>query len=138
MVQILAGGKGEGKTKKLIEMANNAAKEAEGCVVYIDDDSRHIYDLDHSIRFVEIAEFPLVNYRELLSFIYGILSQNGDIEKIYIDGIFKIVSKLSSEDFIKLVARLKSISEKYSIDFIASANALPAELPKEIADVIMA
>ena len=137
MVQILAGGKGEGKTKKLIEMANNAAKEANGCIVYIDDDSRHIYDLDHSIRFVEIAEFPLVNYRELLSFVYGMISQN-DIEKIFIDGIFKMVSKLNSEDFIKLVAKFKSISEKYSIDFIASANALPAELPKEIADVVMA
>ncbi len=138
MVQILAGGKGEGKTKKLIEMANNAVKEINGCVVYIDDDSRHIYDLDHAIRFVEIAEFPLVTYRELISFVYGIISQNSDIEKIYIDGIFKIVSKMNSEDLIKLVTRFKAIGEKYGIDFIASANTLPTDLPKEIADVIMA
>lgn len=138
MVQILAGGKGEGKTKRLIEMANNAVKETNGCIVYIDDDSRHIYDLDHAIRFVEIAEFPLVTYRELISFVYGIISQNNDIEKIYIDGIFKIVSKMNSEDLIKLVTRFKSIGEKYSIDFIASANTLPTDLPKEIADVIMA
>ncbi len=137
MVQILAGEKGEGKTKKLLEMANKAAKESNGCVVFIDDDSRHIYDLDHSVRFVEIAEFPLVNYRELIGFIYGILSQNSDIESIFIDGIFKIVEKLNSEDIIKLVAKLKSMGDKYNIDFIITANTLPTELPKEIADVLI-
>ncbi len=137
MVQILAGEKGEGKTKKLIEMANTASKEAKGCVVYIDDDSRHIYDLDHSIRFVEVAEFPLVNYRELVGFIYGILSQNSDIEKIFIDGIFKIVEKLDSEDIIKLVAKLKAMGDKYGIDFTISANTLPTELPKEIAGILI-
>ncbi len=137
MVQILAGEKGEGKTKKLLEMANNAVKNTNGCVVYIDDDSRHIYDLDHDVRFVEVAEFPLANYRELVGFIYGILSQNNDIEKIFIDGIFKIVAKLDSEDIIKLVAKLKAIGDKYNIDFIAAANTLPTDLPKEIADVLI-
>ena len=53
MVQILAGGKGEGKTKKLIDMANIAMKDAKGHIVYIDDDSRHVYDLQHDIRFVD-------------------------------------------------------------------------------------
>lgn len=137
MVQILAGEKGEGKTKKLLDMANNAVKNTNGCVVYIDDDSRHIYDLDHDVRFVEVAEFPLANYRELVGFIYGILSQNNDIEKIFIDGIFKIVAKLDSEDIIKLVAKLKAIGDKYNIDFIAAANTLPTDLPKEIADVLI-
>lgn len=137
MVQILAGEKGEGKTKKLLEMANKAAKEGNGCVVFIDDDSRHIYDLDHSVRFVEVSEFPLVNYRELVGFIYGILSQNSDIESIFIDGIFKIVEKLNSEDIIKLVAKFKSMGDKYGIDFIITANTLPTELPKEIADVLI-
>lgn len=137
MVQIIAGEKGEGKTKKLIDMANKTAKEGNGSVVFIDDDSRHIYDLDHAIRFVEVSEFPLVNYRELIGFIYGILSQNSDIEAIYIDGIFKIVEKLNSEDIIKLVAKLKSMGDKYNIDFIITANTLPADLPKEIADVLI-
>ena len=137
MVQILAGEKGEGKTKKLLDMANHEAKTGHGCVVYIDDDSRHIYDLDHAVRFVEVAEFPLANYRELIGFIYGILSQNSDINKIYIDGIFKIVQKLDSEDIIKLVAKFKAIGDKYGIDFICTANTLPADLPKEIADVLI-
>lgn len=137
MVQIIAGEKGEGKTKKLISMANESAEKANGSVVYIDDDSRHIYDLNHTIRFVEVKEFPLANYRELIGFIYGILSQNNDIEKIFIDGLFNIIEKLNSEDIIKLVVKFKTIGEKYNIDFVATANTLPTELPKEIANVII-
>ncbi len=137
MVKILAGEKGEGKTKKLIDMANEAVATVGGVVVYIDDDSRHIYDLKHKVRFVEVSEFPLVNYRELVGFIYGILSQNSDIEKIFIDGIYKIVEKLDKEDIIKLMTKLKAISDKYNIDFIISANTNPKDLPKEIADLLI-
>ena len=53
MIQILAGEKGEGKTKRLIDMANEAGKTSNGHVVFIDDDSRHMYDLHYNIRFVK-------------------------------------------------------------------------------------
>ena len=137
MVQILAGEKGEGKTKKLIAMANEAVNSASGNIVYIDDDSRHIYDLNHKVRFVEVREFPLVNYRELVGFIYGILSQNSDIEKIYIDGIYKVVENLNNEDIIKLISKFCQISEAYDLEFIISANVNPSELPKEITDFLV-
>lgn len=137
MVKILAGEKGEGKTKKLINMANEAVETSGGIVVYIDDDRRHIYDLKHRVRFVEVSEFPLVNYRELVGFIYGILSQNNDIEYIFIDGIYKIVEKLDDEDIIRLMTKLKNISEKYSIEFTISANTNPNDLPKEIAELLI-
>lgn len=137
MVKILAGEKGEGKTKKLIDMANEKAVSSGGVVVYIDDDSRHIYDLKHSVRFVEVSEFPLVNYRELVGFIYGILSQNNDITDVFIDGLYKIVEKLDNEDIIKLMTKLKTISKNYSIEFTISANTNPSALPKEIADLLI-
>lgn len=50
MIQILAGEKGEGKTKRLLEMANEAGKNSKGHVVFIDDDNRHMYDLHYNIR----------------------------------------------------------------------------------------
>lgn len=137
MVQILAGNKGEGKTKKLIEMANEAIKEGNGHVVYIDDDNRHIYDLNFNIRFVETSEFPLANYREFIGFIYGIFSQDNDIVKVFVDGIFKIVKKLDKEDIIKLMTKLKEISEAYSVDFVIAANTDDTEIPDEIKDLLI-
>ena len=132
MVQILAGEKGEGKTKILIDLANESVSTSDGDVIYIDDDKRHIYDLNHKIRFVEVSEFPLANYRELIGFIYGIFSQNSDITKVFVDGIFKIVQSLGNEDLIKLVARLDSMSKAYNVDFVLAGNVDPAELPKEV------
>ena len=136
MVQILAGEKGEGKTKLLIDLANESVSTSDGDVIYIDDDKRHIYDLNHKIRFVEVSEFPLANYRELIGFIYGIFSQNSDITKVFVDGIFKIVQSLGNEDLIKLVARLDSMSKAYNVDFVLAGNVDPAELPKEVEQYI--
>ena len=131
MVQILAGEKGEGKTKILIDLANESVSTSDGDVIYIDDDKRHIYDLNHKIRFVEVSEFPLANYRELIGFIYGIFSQNSDITKVFVDGIFKIVQSLGNEDLIKLV-----VSKAYNVDFVLAGNVDPAELPKEVEQYI--
>lgn len=136
MVQILAGEKGEGKTKILIDLANESVSTSDGDVIYIDDDKRHIYDLNHKIRFVEISEFPLANYRELIGFIYGIFSQNSDITKVFVDGIFKIVQSLGDEDLIKLVTRLDSMSKAYNVDFVLAGNVDPADLPKEVEQYI--
>ena len=136
MVQILAGEKGEGKTKILIDLANESVSTSDGDVIYIDDDKRHIYDLNHKIRFVEVSEFPLANYRELIGFIYGIFSQNIDITKVFVDGIFKIVQSLGDEDLIKLVTRLDSMSKAYNVDFVLAGNVDPADLPKEVEQYI--
>ena len=136
MVQILAGEKGEGKTKILIDLANESVSTSDGDVIYIDDDKRHIYDLNHKIRFVEVSEFPLANYRELIGFIYGIFSQNSDITKVFVDGIFKIVQSLGDEDLIKLVTRLDSMSKAYHVDFVLAGNVDPADLPKEVEQYI--
>ena len=136
MVQILAGEKGEGKTKILIDLANESVSTSDGDVIYIDDDKRHIYDLNHKIRFVEVSEFPLATNRELIGFIYGIFSQNSDITKVFVDGIFKIVQSLGNEDLIKLVTRLDSMSKAYNVDFVLAGNVDPAELPKEVEQYI--
>ena len=136
MVQILAGEKGEGKTKILIDLANESVSTSDGDVIYIDDDKRHIYDFNHKIRFVEVSEFPLANYRELMGFIYGIFSQNSDITKVFVDGIFKIVQSLGDEDLIKLVTRLDSMSKAYNVDFVLAGNVDPADLPKEVEQYI--
>ena len=137
MVQILAGEKGEGKTKKLIEMANASMKAASGHIVYIDDDSRHTYDISHDIRFVDTSEFALSNYRELVGFIYGIFSQDSDIEKVFIDGLFKVVKNLEGDDIIKLASKLKAMSEKYSVDFIIAANNDEKKIPDELKDLLI-
>ena len=122
MVSFIAGGKGVGKTKKLIDMANDKAKVTQGHLVYIDDDKRHIFDLNYDIRFVETGKRLLSNYRELIGFIQGVLSMDNDIEVVYIDGLTNIIQNVDNESLLKLTARLEAISAQESVDFVLCVN----------------
>jgi hypothetical protein len=132
MVNYIAGGKGEGKTKKLISMANADIKTTDGHLVFIDDDRRHIFDLHYNIRFVETGKRFLSNYREFIGFVLGILAMDSDIKIIYVDGLTNILEKVDSECLVKLTDRLQALSRKHSVDFHICVNweagLMPAEL----------
>ena len=134
MVQILAGEKGEGKTKRLIAMANEAGKSANGNVVFVDDDNSRMYDLHYSVRFVDTPKFIMEDPQVFRGFVCGILSQNSDIEKIYIDGLNHIVDKVSDADFVKFIEELEKTSAEAETDMIMiisrKQDLLPAEVQK--------
>ena len=52
MIQIISGVKGKGKTKFLIQKANEAVKAANGSVVYLDKNNKHMYELSNRIRLI--------------------------------------------------------------------------------------
>ncbi len=132
MIQIIAGEKGEGKTKRLLQMANEEAKTAKGHIVFIDDDNRHMYDLHYDIRFVETSDFIMKDQQVFFGFICGILSQDGDIEKIFIDGINNIIKALSPEDFSCFVSSLDKLSNKMNVDFAMIISAKADSLPDTV------
>ena len=131
-VAFMAGQKGEGKTRKIIDMANNEAKITDGHLVFIDDDKRHIFDLHRDIRFVETGKGLLSNHREFTGFILGILSQNSDIKHIYVDGLTNIVETVDNESLLKLQARLEAIGKADDVSFTISVNWEKDSLPEEV------
>ncbi|MCL2016019.1 MAG: hypothetical protein FWG68_07200 [Defluviitaleaceae bacterium] len=137
MVSFIAGKKGEGKTKLLIQKANDQLKVTDGNLVFIDDDRRTTSDLHYNIRFIEAGRGILANYREFSGFLLGILAMNSDIKTIYIDGLTNIISKLDAEDLVKLAIRLKLFSEKNDVDFITCVNWEIDELPPEIKEMLI-
>ena len=44
MIKIIAGNKGSGKTKRLIDMTNETAKTTSGNVVFLDKDNSYVRD----------------------------------------------------------------------------------------------
>ena len=132
MVKILAGEKGEGKTKRMIDMANAAGKEAKGNIVFVDDDNSHMYDLHYSVRFVETPKFIMEDPQVFRGFVCGILSQNSDIETIYIDGLNHIMDRISDADFTAFSQELDKTSKEAEMDMVMiisrKTDALPAEV----------
>lgn len=132
MVKILAGEKGEGKTKRMIDMANAAGKEAKGNIVFVDDDNSHMYDLHYSVRFVETPKFIMEDPQVFRGFVCGILSQNSDIETVYIDGLNHIMDRISDTDFTSFIQELDKTSKEAEMDMVMiisrKTDALPAEV----------
>ena len=137
MIRFLAGEKGVGKTKHLIDMANVAAKTTDGDLVFIEKGRRHIYDLHYNIRFVETASYPISNYREFIGFLCGVLSQNNDIEEIYVGGLNKIIKTLSSEDLVKLISKLENLSAENEVNFTMTLNWRVDDLPEEVKPLLL-
>lgn len=129
MVKLISGNMGSGKTKRIIEMANETMSKSSGHVVYIDDDKRHMYDLKHDLRFISMSEFPIKTPEEFIGFICGIISNDYDVEHIFIDGLCKVMT-CEIEQIPAFIARLEDIGKRYDISFIASISceSLPSEL----------
>ena len=72
MIQVVLGKRGSGKSKRLIDLANEALKTEHGLVVFVDDDKNNMYDLRHEVRLVDASEFALGEYRSA-SWFYGLL-----------------------------------------------------------------
>ena len=132
MIQILIGEKGEGKTKRLIDMSNEAGKLSDGHIVFIDDDNRHMYDLHYNIRFEDTTGFVMEDQRIFFGFICGILSQDGDIEKIYIDGLNNIIKYMTDDDLFAFINELERLSEKANVDFIMTISRNKETVPEAI------
>jgi len=132
MIKLYAGPKGQGKTRKLIELANATLETTHGHIIFMDDDKRNMHQLQRDIRLVETSEFPLLTYREFISFVHGMLSQNGDIKEIFVDSLSTLVKDLDNENLVKVMAILVSISEIHHVNFIISVHCEVDQLPQEI------
>ena len=117
-----------GKSKMMIDMANEHASQKKGDVVFIDDSNDLMYKLKHQIRFTNISDYPVVGSTPLFAFICGIISQNYDIEGIFIDGLTYIVKESihQMEGFFNDIFKL---SKKYNIHFVLSINGKLDEMP---------
>ncbi|MEA4922215.1 MAG: hypothetical protein VB031_02475 [Eubacteriaceae bacterium] len=128
MVKLLVGHKGSGKTKQMIELANAAAENNSGSVIFINKNHRLNTELNHDIRVVCMEDFPhITNSDEYIGFLYGIISSNHDIDELYIDGILKHAD-VSLGNLPEFIDRLKKISEMFELDFVVSLSAEKEEM----------
>lgn len=121
MIEIIAGEKGKGKTKVLLDKVNEAVKTVGGNIVYLDKSQKHMYELDNKVRLVNVADFPISNCDEFLGFICGIVSSDHDLHEMYLDS-FLTISGMKDEEFTHAIEKLDVISEKYKVKFILSIS----------------
>ena len=135
MVELIVGKKGKGKTKVLLDRVNGAVKEANGSIVYLDKSTKHMYELNNKVRLINVTTYPIKNADEFVGFICGIISQDHDLEQIYLDSFLK-VSKLEDADVTDTLDQLDKIGEKYGISIVVSISLDKEEIPEALQDKI--
>ncbi len=130
MIEIICGEKGKGKTKELLGRVNNSIATVAGNVVYLDKSQKHMYELNNKARLINVADYPISNCDEFLGFICGIISQDHDLEEMYLDSFLTIAFIESDEDILKAIEKLDIISEKYKVRFILSVSKDKSALPE--------
>jgi len=128
MVRLLLGHKGTGKTKSMIELANDNVENGRGSTIFINKNARLMYDLKYKIRVICMEDYEhITNCDEYIGFLYGIISSDHDIETIFIDSILKHAD-FTLGDLPEFIERLKKISKNYGMDFVVSLSAEQEEM----------
>lgn len=131
MVKFILGAKGTGKTKWLIDNANKDKKEGNGNIAFVDVDDDHIFTLDYNVRLINAMEFKILNLESFYGFLCGIISRDYDVEKIYVDGIYKIMD-IEVKDLKSLLEKLDLIGEKFDTEFFINVDYVLKDIPEDL------
>ena len=130
MVRLIMGMKGSGKTKQLIELINNAAKDEPGHVVCIEAKRNMTYDIHYHIRLIDAQEYKLNNYDLYRGFISGLYAGNYDISQVFIDNLLKTVGQEMNAETEKFLDWLDDFGERNGIKFTVTVSADAATAPE--------
>ncbi|EHR33964.1 hypothetical protein [Helcococcus kunzii] len=129
MVKLILGKSGSGKTKYLIDNANEEKSRGNGNIVFVDTDDTHIFSLDYAIRLINANKFGINNIDSLYGFIAGIVSRDYDIEKMYLDGLYQIID-FDKENLSTLMEKLNKFSKDTDVDLFIGLDIEENELPE--------
>ena len=136
MVQLIVGKKGKGKTKQLLDKVNSEVKDIAGSIAYLDKSTKHMYELNNKVRLIDVSVYPIKNADEFVGFVCGIISQDHDLEQVYLDS-FLTTAKLEGLDVTSTLEQLTTVGEKFNVKFIISMSLDKEDIPAAFQDKIV-
>ena len=131
MLKLIVGVKGTGKTKEIISLANTAANESKGCVVFLEQGNKLRFDVTHKVRLIDTCEFDIADGQSLYGFVAGIYASNHDITDIFIDSALKICRN-SMDEFVHAVKELNAFVSRYPVNCIMTSSIPVEEVCEEL------
>lgn len=128
MIKVIYGAKGTGKTKMMIDAANETVKIAKGHMIFITDSKRGMYDLEREIRFIDTSEYDIAGEAALCGFIKGVIAGNNDNEYVFIDGVVRIAGK-PVQEMAAFFYMLDKVSKDSGVTITVSVSANKEDLP---------
>ena len=108
-------------------------RDGNGNVIFVDVDDNHIFSLSYTVRLINAMEFNIRNLESFYGFLCGIIGRDYDVEKIYVDSIYKVMP-LEIPDLEKLKENLDIISERFGTDFYINVEYSLEDMPENLKD----
>lgn len=131
MVQLIVGVKGKGKTKVLLDKVNSRIQTAEGTIAYLDKSTKHMFELNNKVRLINVSDYLIENADAFVGFVAGIISQDHDLQEVYLDSFLKIAN-LEGKDITETVQKLEKLSEKFKVQFTVNISMDAVDIPEAI------
>jgi len=127
MVTLITGGRGCGKTKKLIHLVNEAVESSDGNVVCVEKKQKLTYDVSSRARLIAADDYAVAGYDAFYGFLCGICARDHDITDLFVDATLRI----GGRDYEALAVFLRKITG-LGKHITLTISAAKAELPREI------
>ncbi len=128
MIKLIIGNKGSGKTKRLINLINEAVDNSNGTVVCIEKSPLLTYEVTHKARLIETERFGVEGCDAFYGMVCGIVAQDHDITEIFVDATFKIVGR-DYDAFAVLINKLSKVSAENDVDIVFTVSEDESKLP---------
>ena len=125
MVRLIMSGSGEGKTKQLIELMENAAEQDVGCIVCIEPTRNMSFNLRHQTRMIDASEFSIDSFETLRGFICGLYAGNYDISHVFIDNLCKVARSNDERQVGQFLNWLDGFSSPLNLKITVTVSANP-------------
>ena len=122
MVTVIAGLKGFGKTKQLIDLCNEASEKSSGAVICIERGQKLRYDVNHGARLIDTIPYDIRSYQVLRGFITGLYAGNYDISDIFVDSLYKVSGNSDAQECEKFLHWCEIFGTENGINFIITIS----------------
>ncbi len=131
MITLLTGTKGSGKTKKLIDMINEAYRNSDGHVICVEKKESLRYEIKPSVRLVSTDAYGISGFDAFYGLLAGICAGDHDITDILVDATLRIGSRDYGElaDFLK---KVNALSKEADTKFTFTVSTETENIPESV------
>ena len=128
MISLIIGNKGSGKTKRLINLINEAVAKSDGTVVCIEKSPLLTYEVTHKARLIETERFDIQGCDAFYGMVCGVIAQDHDLTDVFVDATFKIVGR-DYDAFAALINKICKVSDDANVNFVFTVSEDQDKLP---------
>jgi len=121
-VKAIVGSKGSGKTPIMLDQMELLAKDKDLNIVFIEYGKTVDQILPHSVRLIDITEYPVRGYGQLIAFLAGMNAKDYDISHIFIDSLLTIADDYDKEHLDEFLVDLNTLAREADVHVTISIS----------------